>query len=64
MTLLVSPEMTAKLQQFGDHAILDSEFVELADGTKAERTHGTKGTWISSPADDWKMHGPFGRVPR
>lgn len=63
MELDVSSQMRAKMAAVGDEPILDSEFVPLVKyppEVKAERTWGTKGQYISSPADGWKLRGPFG----
>lgn len=60
MALNVSPEMVQKLAAVGDQAIMDSQFILLDDRTgSVEKTQGTKGVYISSPADGWALHGPF-----
>ena len=52
--------MVAKLAAVGDQPILDSVFVSLHNYDQdAEKTQGTKGVYISSPADGWELHGPF-----
>lgn len=58
--LNVSNELRAKLAAVGDRPILDSEMITL-QGTdaKAEKVLGTQGWYISSPADDWTLRGPF-----
>jgi hypothetical protein len=60
MALNVSKELRDKLTEVGDEPILDSQFVDNADGTKAEKVQGTKGLYISSEADGWQLRGPFG----
>lgn len=60
MTVNVSQEMKDKLAQAGDKPILDSEFIPLRDGSgAAEKVLGTKGWYVSSPADGWELRGPF-----
>ena len=56
----VSEEMTAKMKQHGDAPLLDSTFVAVTGfEALAEQTQGSKGTYLSSPVDAWKLHGPF-----
>jgi hypothetical protein len=59
MGLDVTKEMVAKLAVVGDAPILDSQFIKNKDGTSAEKTMGTKGTYLSSEADGWQLRGPF-----
>lgn len=61
----VTSEMRQKIEDAGDYPILDSEFIPFAldpDGPKVEKTHGTRGYYISSPVDGFVLHGPFGEA--
>ncbi len=56
----VSDEMTAKMLRHGDAPLLDSVFIPVTGHEAlAEQTQGSKGTYLSSPVDAWKLHGPF-----
>lgn len=62
-----SAQMVQKMAAAGDAPLLDSEFIALdqykdGDGnpTPAERTLGSKGFYVSSPANGWALSGPFG----
>lgn len=59
MALEVTREMQDKLARVGDKPILDSEFIQLRNGGVAEKVLGTKGWYVSSPADGWELRGPF-----
>lgn len=60
MALNVSQEMRDKLAAVGDAPIMDSIFTRLSDNSgDVEKTQGTKGLYISSPADGWALRGPF-----
>jgi len=57
-----SPEMLAKLAALTPPAVplLDSEEIPVSGtGASAERVLTDQGTYVSSPADGWTLHGPF-----
>jgi hypothetical protein len=54
-----------KMKLVGDYPIMAAEFVRVSSdptAPQAEKVHGTKGYYISSPADGWVLHGPFGQA--
>jgi hypothetical protein len=60
-----SNEIKSKLHAVGDYAIMASEFIRVSadpEAPQAEKVHGTKGYYISSPTDGWVLRGPFGQA--
>lgn len=56
----VTPEMRDKLATVGATPILDSEFLPFVGrDEQAEVVLTDKGYFISSPANDWVLAGPF-----
>ncbi len=61
MAIMVGEGIKSRMDELGDHPLMDAQFGANSDGSQWERCWGAQGLYIASNASGtWETCGPFG----